>query len=458
MRFKIQSTKETRAKTSKVGLRASRARGGPIKKAALGVLAGAALAAAPQGALAYDAPAAGFFSIGVFLQPITTFDTWKARGVNTVVDYWPDPSQTMAQWDAAALQRGLYEIRAPQANPALDVNIPNLLAWSQPDEPDYNQISPAALAATYAALKKADPQRPVYMNFAGSMALNPWIAGTGATYKAMIQSADIISNDIYPIAAWNHPNWIDFSQPVPLNDPVNTTGQRLNPGTAIDVLRPWAGGKEQMAYIETSWQGTLSQYASSTGVTPAQMRGEVWDAILHGAKGITYFPQLVAGGSKVDNTPPAVAAEITKQDAVIASLAGVITSGNDATNNTVAFTNPLLEGTWRTYGGQKYLFVLNMSSATLTGAAVSTAGLSGLSQLQVFNESRTESLTQGTLHDSFDPYQLHVYTTAGTGVGAIAPGVGASVPEPTGSALLLAGIGSCLMKRRRRGHEHAVKR
>ena len=454
MRFKIKSTKESRDIATAAGDQPSNTPRGPIKKAALALLAASAVAAGPQKALAYDAPPAGFFSIGVFLQPITTFDTWKARGVNTVVDYWPDPSQTMAQWDTAAAQRGLYEIRAPQANPALDVNIPNLLAWSQPDEPDWNQVNPATLAATYAALKKADPQRPVYINFAGSMALNPWIAGTGATYKAMIQSADIVSNDIYPIAAWNHPEWIDFSMPLNPNDPVNATGKRLNPGTAIDVLRPWSGGKEQMAYIETSWQGPLSQYASSTGVTPGQMRGEVWDAIIHGAKGITYFPQLVAGGSMVDNTPPAVAAEITKQDAVIKSLAPVIVSGNDATDNTVTFTNPLLEGTWRTYGGQKYLFVLNMSSATLTGASISTAGLSGINQLQVVNESRIESLNQGTINDSFDPYQLHVYTTAGAGVGAIPPGVGTSVPEPTGSALLLAGLGSRLMKRRRRGSEN----
>ena len=151
------------------------------------------------------------------------------------------------------------------------------------------------------------------------------------------------------------------------------------------------------------------------------------------------------------------AAEITKQDAVIKSLASIITTGNDATNNVVAFTNPLLEGTWRTFGGQKYLFVLNMSSATLTGTSVSTAGLSGISQMQVVNESRLESLNQGSIHDSFDPYQLHLYTTAGVSVGVIPPGNGSSVPEPTGGALVLAGVGAYLMKRRRNRFKNGEK-
>jgi hypothetical protein len=423
---------------------------GPVKRALLVLVAGAAAVGSPK-AMAYTPPPSDFFPIGVFLQPIATFDTWKARGVNTVVDFWPDPSQTLDQWNNAAVSRGLYMIRAPRPNAALDINEKYLLAWSQPDEPDWNQIAPATLAATYANLKKVDPKRPVYINFAGSMALNPYIAKDGATYKQMMQSADWVANDIYPIAAWNRPEWIDFSKTLNPKDMLNATGKRLNLGAAIDVLRPWSGGKQQMAYIETSWQGPMSSLSGPTGVTPAQMRGETWDAIIHGAKGITYFPQQVAGGQKVDNTPADVAAEITRQDALITSLGGVLNSGNDATDNTVPFTSPLLEGTWRTYNGHKYLFVLNMSSATLTGQTVVTAGLEGINKLQVYNELRDESVANGSLVDNFQPYQLHVYTTAlGVATPAVVSGVGTPVPEPTGSVLLVAGLGSALMKRRRR--------
>jgi hypothetical protein len=422
---------------------------GPVKRVSLALLAGVGMAAVAPVAEAYNPPPADLFPVGVFLQPTTTFDTWKSRGVNTVVDFWPDPSQSLDQWNKAAVDRGLYMIRAARPDPKQDINEKYLLAWSQPDEPDWKNIPQSQLAATYATLKAADPKRPVYINFAGSMALNPWIAKDGSTYKAMSQTADIVANDIYPVTAWNRPAWIDFSKALDPKDPYNTTGKRLNPGTAIDILRNFSGGKRQMAYIETSFQHLDSATAANRGVTPGELRGEVWDAIIHGAKGITYFPQQVGGGVvKVDNTTPEVVAEITKQDAVIKSLAAVINTGNDATSNSFLLSNPDLEGTWREFNGQKYLFVLNMSTATLTGQSFSTPGLAGLGTLQVVNELRSESVVSGTINDSFQPYELHVYSTTAPNVGGLP---GAPVPEPTGSAILLAGVASCLLKRRRRG-------
>jgi len=274
------------------------------------------------------------------------------------------------------------------------------------------------------------------------------------TYQAMVQAGDIISNDVYPVTAWSRPQWIDFSQPMVPNDPENATGVRWNPGTAIDALRQLSGGKEQWAYIETSYQDLSSPWANSVGVTPDQLRGEVWDAIINGAKGITYFPQEV--GKTIflnDNTPAAVAAEITKQDALITSLGGVINSSSNATDNRITLTtggktNPLLEATWRSYEGQKYLFVLNMSSETLKNVSFSTTGLQGLGEMQVFDESRTDDVSGDTLTDSFGAYQLHVYDTVGT-AGITTVSIAAPVPEPSTIGLVLASM-ALLMPRRRR--------
>jgi hypothetical protein len=421
----------------------------PVKAGSLALLAGAAAAACPLSAWAYEPPPSDFFPVGVFLQPVGTFDTWKARGVNTVVDFAPT-SQSLETWNAAAVARGLYMIRAPRANPAQDVNEKYLLAWSQPDEPDYKNIPASTLTASYAAMKKADPQRPVYMNFAGTMVLNPHDSVNQAQYQQYMQAADWVANDIYPITAWNHPEWIDFSKPLKQNDPYSI-GSRMNPGIAVDTLRGWSMGKKQMAYIETSWQDLNSPAAAPRGVTPDELRGEVWDAIIHGAKGIVYFPQRV--GATVfmdDNTPADVAAEITRQDALIKALGAVLNAGNDATDNRVAFNNPDLEGTWRDLNGKRYLFVLNMSSQTLTGINFTTAGLSNLSQLQVFNEPRSEQLVGGMINDTFTPYQLHVYTTDPTAGPQAVVGGGTPVPEPAGGALLLGAAGAGLLRRRRR--------
>jgi hypothetical protein len=414
------------------------------------VLASLAAAGVPSLAFAYTPPPQDLFPVGVFLQPVENFDVWKSRGVNTVVDFAAS-SQPLETWNAAAVARGLYMIRAPRADASKDVNEKYLLAWSQPDEPDYKGIDAGTLASAYAAMKKADPNRPVYMNFAGTSVLNPYDSVNKAQYQQYMKAADWVANDIYPITAWNHPEWIDFSKPLNPKDPYNATGQRMNPGIVEDTLRDWSGGKPQFAYIETSWQDNNSPAAANHGVTPDQFRGEVWDAIIHGAHGIIYFPQRV--GATVfmhDNTPANVAAEMTKQDALIASLGGVLNSGTDATRGTVTFNNADLEGTWREFNGKKYLLVLNMSSQTLTGASFSTAGLSALSgsELQVYGELRSELVSDGgSITDTFTPYQLHVYTTAATATAADGP---VPVPEP-GSALLLLGAGcGGLLKRRRR--------
>lgn len=426
----------------------------PVKLAspALLAMAAAATLGVASTALAYDPPPQDFFPVGVFLQPVENFDLWKSRGVNTVVDF-AGGSQLLETWNAAAVSRGLYMIRAPRADATKDVNEKYLLAWSHTDEPDYKGIAPSTLQTDYNHLKKIDPNRPVYVNFAGTQVLNPYDLVNKPQYQQYMQAADWVANDIYPITAWNHPEWIDFSKKLNPADLYNATGQRMNPGIVEDTLRNWSGGKPQFAYIETSWQDLNSPAAANRGVTPAEFRGEVWDAIIHGAHGITYFPQRV--GATVfmqDNTPADVAAEMTKQDALIKSLGGVLNSGTDATRGTVSFDNPDLEGTWRDYNGKKYLLVLNMSSQTLTGATFSTAGLSALSgsSLAVFNELRDETVTTGAITDSFGPYQLHVYTNDLSGSGSANTTVGTPVPEPAAGSLGLLGLGAGLLRRRRR--------
>src|SRR4051812_6001383 len=78
-------------------------------------LAGSALlvASVPSASsFAYTPPPQDFFPVGVFLQPVENFDAWKSRGVNTVVDFAAS-SQSLETWNAAAVARSLYMIRAP---------------------------------------------------------------------------------------------------------------------------------------------------------------------------------------------------------------------------------------------------------------------------------------------------------------------------------------------------------
>lgn len=421
-----------------VGVRASASTSNSKSQIANRFATAALIAAAVSAgtAKAYDPPPDTYFPIGVFLQPTSTFATWKARGVNTVVEFDPNV-QSETAWNAAAVQNGLYQIRAPDANIANDVNNPWLVAWSQHDEPELNGISQSALQNAYNSMKAADPKRPVYINFAGGNVMNPNDSFNDAFYQTEQKAGDWVSEDIYPVTGWGRPDWIDYSK--------NPTDMRWNSGLATDKLRQLSGGKMTFAYVETSNQ-QLSWVPNDQGANAAQVRGETWDAIIHGAKGIVYFPQQIGNGFKYDATPAAVVTEITKQNALISSLAAVINAGDDATDNKISLTSggknvQDLEGTWRNFGGHEYLFVLNMSTDTLSNLKFSAAGLSNGGVATVFNESRSTSISAGTLTDSFSPYQLHVYE--------LSAGVGAAVPEPT--TLGLFGIaGGALLRRRRR--------
>src|SRR5258706_12374691 len=80
------------------------------------------------------------FLIGVWYQPISSFEKWKARGVNTLVGYENEGGGVSRQkWMEAARNAGLYYIAKATDDPEemkADPADPYLLPWSQQDEPD----------------------------------------------------------------------------------------------------------------------------------------------------------------------------------------------------------------------------------------------------------------------------------------------------------------------------------
>jgi hypothetical protein len=333
---------------------------------------------------------------------------------------------------------GLYMIRQPLAGSGIqqDITNPNLLAWSQDDEPDVNGTAASVLAANYAAWKKVDPNRPVFVNFSGGNVLNNLSASNKAFFQSYMASGDWVSNDIYPVTGYNRPDWIDYSK--------NPT-DRKTPGIAINQLRSWSGGKSQYAFIETSDQNLAWTPSSTRGVTADEFRGEVWDAIINGARGIFYFPQAFNGFTQ-DATPAAVVTSMVKQNKLITSLGAVINSGSTSDPQKLTLSSPTLEGTWRQYNGQEYFLVLNMSSTTVT-ATMSLPGLSSGELLDVFDESRGLVAAGSSITDTFQPDQLHVYEVQS---GSVPPGVSVTpVPEPS-SLAALATVATLSLRRRRR--------
>jgi Beta-galactosidase/PEP-CTERM motif len=372
-------------------------------------------------------PSDDFFPIGVFAQPVPSFDKWKSRGINTLFQYEPQvnaqgvPTATMEQWSKAAADRQLYYTRLPSANPANDLQEKYLLAWTQHDEPDLenHDPNPARNIDIYQNLKAIGPNKPVWINFAGNH-----VTPAGANYTEWVKSGDWLSHDWYPFNA------------NPTRYPIDLIGQ------GIDKLRADSKGvpKKFFAVIESSNQKLNSL---SRAPTTDEFRGEIWEAIVHGAGGIVYFPQKIGGGFQYDDTPANLVIEMQNQNAKIKSFGRVLNLAYNPGSITWKPSTAQLEGTWRDDGANDYFFILNESPTLVDDGQMTITGVSaGVNWLEVVGENRVVQYLSGKIVDDFAPYQVHVYRANVN----VTP---ASVPEPA-TLGMLAMIGTCFAARRRR--------
>jgi len=326
------------------------------------------------------------FPIGAYVQPASNFALWKSRGVNTVVDVPNGSAET--SWNKAAIQDGLYEIRAPAGNPVSDVGDHNLLAWAQSDQPDdiTSQVPYTTIQGTYRTWKKIDPKMPVYINFNGQ--LNQYDVKTRANgmswYQKYTAGANWITADLYPVNSGE-------------GDNLGLIGQE------VTALRQMAGSKPVFVFIESG-----AYDSGNPVVTADQFRGEVWEAIIHGVRGIFYFPVRVSPTFAFDVTPPAVAAEMTTQDATITKLASVLQGAINPSSLGATASAPL-QVAWRSSSGQNYFFVLNLSDTTVNNQKIELRGIGSATSATVYGENRTVTISQDTITDSFGPYAIHIY-------------------------------------------------
>jgi hypothetical protein len=374
-----------------------------------------------------------FFPIGVWTQPVSSFDKWKGRGVNTLVGYQGDGA-TMEQWSQAARNRDMYYIRdaLPRDRRYLDAADDHLLAWALPDEPEITTRYPASDLKNWVEdWKQTDPNKPIWANFSGGYVLR-WqgnVAGPGG-YKPYQDLLDWDSSSIYPVTGWYRPD--------------EHPGLDA-PGRAIDQLEKWSNGHPQFAVLEPSDQELNWIQQDIPGPTPGQFRAEVWDSIVRGARGVIYFPMSFKPSFRFDNTSPEVAAEMTATNAKIQSIARVLQSDIDPPTRGLQADAPL-EGTWRVVDGKTYYVVLNFSNQAVT-ASMTLQGIGNALSASVHGEGRSVSLVNGTFTDTFGAYSVHVYEVAAAG-GAAREVAAASAQVVRGAA---PGVGQAFAVTRRIG-------
>jgi hypothetical protein len=388
--------------------------------------------------------ATNVFPIGVWSQPASSAATWKARGVNTMVTYESQGGTvSVAQWSSAVQAAGLYQIRSPlsttAAGLAADAANPSLLAFEQPEEPELTGQQ-SVLASNYAQWGQ---YKPVFTDYSGSDLLglkNPSVS-TSAYQTQYLPYTTISAEDFYPVTGWGQPGWIDQS----------TTGAHETPGMAVQTLNADASAvglnQTQWAVLETSNENLSYTPAGTRGVYAQEFDGELWDSIINGATGITYFPQQIGGTFEYDATPAAVVTAMTTQAARINGNSGQVASilhslptGVSSTSSSLKLTFTAdphanrLEGTTRTLNGTTYDFVLNMSWNGTTPSASNntsesykvelplpagnTAAIGSTVSVPVLGENRSVTGTITTIGgvkvaliaDPFTPYAMHIYS------------------------------------------------
>jgi len=338
-------------------------------------------------AQAADVPPAlrHFFPIGVWVPPAYAYATWQARGANTMVGIGFDLEGSIAQADAL----GLHMIREPRANPADDAGETLLLAWAQPDEPDgiYSQVPYTTIQNTYASWKSVVPDRAVFINFVGD--LNQYDIVTSesgdAWYMKYVQGADWICADKYPV-----------------NDGITNFAVM---GQTMDHLQVLAGTKPIFAFIESSDIDTTDGHP---GPSADQLRSEMWEVIVHGARGIWFFPEQITPSFLFDATPADVVTEMTRQNATITALASVLQGDVDPAGISAQVASPLDVG-WRSDSSGDYFIVVNLSPNSANARAVTLSGAGSVGNAIVYGESRNVPIVSGAIHDDFAPYAVHIY-------------------------------------------------
>jgi hypothetical protein len=285
------------------------------------------------------------------------------------------------------------------------INEDTIIAWAQQDEPDNAQpdgsggwgppVPPQTVINNYNTFKQNDPSRPVFLNLGQGVAWPCWY-GRGVdtcrtdVYYDYAQGGDILSFDVYPVNSTD----------------AEISGKLYYVAIGVDNLRQYTNySKPVWTFIETTNYNGVAGHTP----TPAQVKAEVWMAIIHGAKGIAYFCHIFAptfdeAGLLHDNTMRPAVTAINQQ---ITSLAPVLNVGTPASGVSVSSSNGNvpIDIMARQYNGSTYIFSVAMRNGSTTGTFTVPSG----SSVEVIGEGRTIPITNGKFSDNFGGYGVHLY-------------------------------------------------
>lgn len=343
----------------------------------------------------------GFFPIGVFSQPEQSFAKWKARGVNTILEtpQGHDPES----WDRAAKAAGLKIIRRPLGDPKRDIGRTDLLAWSHWDEPDAAGRAPQwtpLFEKQAAEWRKIDPKRRIFINFAGpdlswfTTRSDSYSVSYASHYPRLIATADWIANDLYPSGGWLN------QAHSPRRGDVSLIAEPLK------ILKGMTD-KPLFAFIEAS-EVEKGNVPGARCPTPAEMRAQIWLTLVHGARGIFYFPAVVGtSGFQFDGAPPDIVVEMQRQNGHLSKLGPLLQSEINPAALQVKTESNINIG-WRMSGKALLIMAVNPHRREIKGLQVNTGASAAAASGQEVLTGQTVRITSGQVVLDFEPLGVKV--------------------------------------------------
>jgi ferric-dicitrate binding protein FerR (iron transport regulator) len=370
-------------------------------------LAAKALETPPAGASPFQAWKNGppkdpaFFPIGVWTQSPAFAAKYRDAGINLYIQLWEGPTERQL----TTLRQAGMQVVCGQNEVALrHRDDPTIAAWILDDGPDNAQplpdgkgygppMTPEAVMRKYEACVRADPTRPVVVNFGQGVAWDGWYgrgvrANHPEDYVTYAKACDIASFAIYPVT---HPR-------------PEIAGRLGYVAQGVERLLKWTGGRKPVwSFVEGS------RIESDRKPTPAQVRAEAWLGIIHGSTGLVYFvhewkPRVTDHALLED---PELLAAVTALNRQIRSLAPVLNSPTVKGEVSVGSGSGGVPvgALVKRCDGALYVF----AAALREGSAVATFTVPAGSLAEVLGEGREIEIRQGRFSDAFKPWDVHLY-------------------------------------------------
>jgi hypothetical protein len=196
--------------------------------------------------------------------------------------------------------------------------------------------------------------------------------------------------------------------------PVNSTetpiaGKLWLVATGVDRLRAYSEYRKPVwAFIEAAPIDDPVAHRP----TPAQIKAEVWMALVHGAMGVVYFnhvfkPKFSDTGILDD---PAIKSAVHDIDQEILSLAPVLNTPSLQVDGVVRTSNLSVpvDVMLKRQGDAFYLFAVAMRDG-VTSATFTVPGVPSAAVAEAIGEKRKLPVLDGVFQDDFASYGLHLY-------------------------------------------------